>query len=246
MQFPVYVKLGLSGSRRQLGTIALTPSRMRSDATYFGSQHILSMGAHFRDYVVRPWMPALPTPQNAPVNHPYGHCSSKIRAGGVVGNIGETAAAAVATDLLKLSTFDIAHTRPNKPFSKRKAPDYLMRIPQASKLFGIVWPTAVTASPTWWPVESKARAGAAQAEQVVAAALLQLSAYWHTIHATAPQDVGYGIVVVMKYDAPVSIVTHVFVPRQQSALLKHLASVAYSDYVDRTSVDAQTRNCLHG
>jgi hypothetical protein len=137
---------------------------------------------------------------------------------------------------LKIDAAGIAllKTSPNS-----QTPDYLLQSTAdfTSVLTEIVPSLAGVTLPKWWPMESKARiAGGLGSAQ---AALEQLAAYWYQNRHSNPGGAGYGIVVATCLKRTRSVSVHLFAPRNQSKLLKHLRGFGtYEDYRKALDADA--------
>ena len=232
MQVNIRARLGFNGPSISLGNLQLDVGSVGSTSSWAGSYHVLSMGRHFEEYVLTPRSLLLPPILNFPASHPYQRCTGKIKAPSVTGNIGEAVAALFARGCLGLYISDIAHIRPNQPFRQRKVPDYLMRMKQflPGQLQG-VWPQGVSTGPEWWPVESKARNTSSSTKQGVREAFKQLAAFWHTIHASRPNETGFGMVVSLTYNFPREVLVTLFLPQNQNSLLARLRATDYQTYV---------------
>src|SRR5262245_31143757 len=138
MNVTLRVQVGIRGAPQTIGPIWLDSSSIGNVSSWAGSLHILSMSRHYEDYVVTPRTIQLPVIPGFPLAHPYQCLTGKMRAAGVTGNIGEAIAAIFARCCLGLAIADIAHLRPRRPFMRRQAPDYLMRL--RSRMPGIFAP----------------------------------------------------------------------------------------------------------
>jgi hypothetical protein len=218
------VQLGLNGSRRLLSPMWLDTGSVGATSSWAGSYHVLSMGRHYDDYVITDRTINLPPITGIPAAHPYERLAGKIRAAGVTGNIGEGIAALFARRNLGAQIGDIAHVRPRRPFRSRKAPDYLMRLGGVMPgPFGVVSPESNPISwPTWWPVESKARSTEGGSRAGKRDALKQLVAYWALLVDSQPNIVGYGLIIVFKYQPPREVCACLILPKNQELLIKSL------------------------
>lgn len=243
-------RLGLNGPESGIASIRLEPEVVGTEADLLGAYHILEMGRHFDDYVVTDFLPSLPPILNFPVAHPYLGLSGKIRSSGVTGNVGEAVTALFARRVLQLGIGDVAHIRPTQAFSRRKAPDYLLRVGDVLPgPLDAIWPVNLQfphRAPEWWPAEAKARTTPTSTASGITDALKQLAGYWHTIHRTRPREVGFGMVVSLTYQVPRKILVSLFVPRRRSRLLNRLRSLNYADYLAALNQDQETLGSLHG
>ena len=108
-------------------------------------------------------------------------------------------------------------------------------------LFAPILPSAaVTAWPTWWPVESKARSTDAGSLAGRKDALKQLVAYWALLVNSQPNVVGYGQIVTFTYQPPREVRVSLILPSNQSQLGVELRKSG-EDIEDST-----LRNLLHG
>jgi hypothetical protein len=235
MNVDVCVQLGLRGATTPIGPTWLDAASMGAASAWAGSYHVLAMGRHYDDYVVTGRILRLPPIPGIPVAHPYERLSGKIRAAGVTGNIGEAVAALVARRFLYAPIADIAHVRPRRPFRRRKAPDYLMRLgPLLPGVFAPVLPPGATFSwPDWWPVESKARTtenGCADARRE---ALAQLTAYWSILVSSRPDLIGFGIIVTLRYWPPREVRASIILPAAQQSLAREFGNTSPNLDVDR-------------
>jgi hypothetical protein len=234
MNVDVHVQLGIKGLQRRVGSVFLDARSVGTASTWAGSYHVLVMGRHYDDYVVTSRTIGLPQVQGIPPAHPYERLTGKIRAAGVTGNIGEAIAAVVARRHLGARIEDVAHVRPRRPFRRRKAPDYLMRI--GSRMPGVFSPVlpsgAVFAWPDWWPVESKARTTGSACDRARREALGQLKAYWSLLAAAQPAVVGFGLVVAYAYQPPRRVVLSLIVPRDRTRLVSEFRTRNERDVTD--------------
>jgi hypothetical protein len=221
----LWIQLGLHGPEQQENPIFLDPGAVGMTSRWSGSYHILAMGQHYDDYVITSRVLSLPAITGIPTAHPYQRLTGKIRAAGVTGNIGEAIAAILARRTLGAGIGDIAHIRPNRPFRRRKVPDYLMRIGHLMpSVFQPILPARGNPFnwPEWWPVEAKARSTIIGSNNSRNDALRQLGAYWSAIVGEQPLDVGYGLIVTFTYHPPREVRASLIVPRNQSALIAEL------------------------
>ena len=200
------------------------------------------MGRHYDDYVVTGRQIGLSPIVGIPTAHPYERLSGKIRASGVTGNIGEAVAAIFASRCLSAKIGDIAHIRPRRPFRRRKSPDYLMRLRSLMPgPFSQIVPTSATFTwPDWWPVESKARSTQASSDAGRREALQQLAVYWSLLATSQPALIGYGLVVVLKYQPPRELRVSLILPRNQDQLAQELQQSG-KEFDERI-----LRECLYG
>ena len=242
MNVQLRVQLGLSGSRRLLSPMWLDTGSIGATSSWAGSYHILSMGRHYDDYVITSRTISLPPIPGIPAAHPYERLAGKSRAAGVTGNIGEAVAALFARRNLGTGVGDVAHVRPRKPFRRRKAPDYLMRLGGLMPgPFGVVSPNSSSLSwPTWWPVESKARSTEAGSRAGKRDALRQLVAYWALLANSQPHVVGYGIILAFTYQPPREVCANLILPENQPLLIQSLRQNG------EDIEDSVLRDCLHG
>ena len=202
-------------------------------STWAGSYHILEMGRHYQDYVLNGQMPSLTPLSVIPAACPYQRLTTKIRASGVTGNIGEVIASIFARRVLKADVADIAHLEIR---GKRvKTPDYLMRIgtrlqPALSALNAA---KLLSGGPDWWPVESKARASKTAASGARRDAFQQLVAYWSLLATSRQMGVGYGLIVTFTYQPLREVCVSVIVPKNRQPLIDLLRdSIATEVAVD--------------
>ncbi len=254
MNVALQIQIGLKGTPHAAGTLWLDALGVGQAADLFGLYHIHVMDRHYDDYVVTPFLPGLPAVVGYPPAHPYLSLTGKIRAAGVTGNIGESVTGALAQQFLGLQVCDIAHIRPNQAFSRRKAPDFLLRCgpldqtaaPSLWPTLTPPWPFPFSGSPEWWPTESKARTTAASTKQAVSDAFRQIAAYWHTIHQACPGDVGYGLIVALTYHAPQNCKLIILIPTNKGALSGRLQATTYKTYLEELDDDATTYGALSG
>src|SRR5579871_4127030 len=235
MLIPCYCKLGFQGNETLIARVPLNDNTVGTTAGFCGSYHILSMGRHYRAYVVTGIFPRFPDCAGLPPSHPYMELGRKQRAAGVTGNIGEVATGIIGLRVLNLNINEVTHVKPGPTFGRRKTPDYMLRA--GHNLPGRlqpVWPAGFGLNlPEWWPAESKARPTASAVSVAVKTeAFPQLAAFWHTIQNGFPDDVGFGMAVGLAYENPARITITLFLPRNQPALLAHLAASTYTDYRD--------------
>jgi hypothetical protein len=221
MNIVVRIQLGLGGLLRTLPAIWLDSASVGGAAAWSGSYHVLRMAEHYDDYVITGRILALPVIAGIPPAHPYQRLTAKIRAAGVTGNIGECTAALFARRYLGVKIGDIAHTRPRRPFRRRRAPDYLMRIgANMPGVFQAIVPNNFALPfPMWWPVESKARNTEASTRNARRDALRQLVAYWTLLRNTQPSVVGFGMIITFTYQPPRELRASLFLPANQPALI---------------------------
>lgn len=201
-------------------------------AGYAGSCHVLEMGRHYSEYVrYRGRFPAFRSVPGFPAGNYLRQLDTKSRASNITGNIGEIIAGIVARRTLKIDPGGIAHLKTNI-FSK--TPDYLLNpTTDFEQILADIEPSlAAVTLPDWWPLESKARAGG-RWRDVLMEALRQLAAYWYYHRHTAPQRVGYGVVVATEFGRPRRVRVFIFAPSNQAALVAYLNTfVEYKDYKD--------------
>jgi hypothetical protein len=249
MLVPCYARVGVKGTARQLGRIRLNEAVIGMSAGHCGSYHILAMDKHYLEYVITGSFPSLPSCVGLTPTHPFVALANKQRAAGVTGNIGEAVTGVVARRVLDLKVGEFVHVKPKQGFGRRKSPDYLFRVgPKLPGPFAKLWPPPLSVPlPTWWPVESKARNSPKAADDAVeAAALAQLASFWHTIQNGFPQDVGFGMAVSLAYETSSRVMITLFLPRNQSKLLTHLASAKHPKFMADFSNDTVTRSALYG
>jgi hypothetical protein len=224
MNVRLRVQLGLRGSLRLLNPMWLDTGSVGATSSWAGSYHVLSMGRHYDDYVITRRTISLPPIVGIPAAHPYERLAGKIRAAGVTGNIGEAIAALFARRNLTAGVGDIAHVRPRRPFRRRKAPDYLMRLGglMPGPFSGVLPTTAPSLWPTWWPVESKARSTDAGSVAGRRDALKQLVAYWSLLANSQPSVMGYGLIVAFTYQPPREVRASLILPSNQALLVQEL------------------------
>ena len=241
MDVDVRIQLGLYGTSTYLNPIRLDMGSIGSTSSWAGSYHILVMGRHYDDYIMTGTLMGLPVISGIPTSHPYQQLAGKIRAGGITGNIGECVAALFATRYLSAGVDQIAHIKPRRPFKSSQSPDYLMNIGGSiSSVFATVIPKAFTTSfPNWWPVESKARHSDSTSLTGRQEALRQLFAYWYLLRNSQPSAVGFGLIVVFKYQPARQVRINLLLPSSQPDLLTELKK----GYKNRESL---LRAFLHG
>lgn len=224
MNVELRIQLGLYGDEELLSPIYLDAGSLGTVSRWAGSYHILSMGQHYDDYVITQKTINLPPISGIPAAHPYERLSGKIRAAGVLGNIGEAVAAIFAYRCLNAGIGDIAHIRPRTPFKRRKAPDYLMRLRGLMPgLFRRIIPIGFSPQwPEWWPVESKARSTMTSSSAARIEALKQLVVYWTLLANSQPAEVGYGMIVVFTYKPPRELRVSLMLPKNQKLLVQEL------------------------
>lgn len=242
MRVETRVQLGLWGTCQSLDPLWLDTGSIGATSSWAGSYHVLSMGRHYDDYVITGRTIGLPTIVGIPTAHPYERLTGKIRAAGVTGNIGEAIAAIFARRVLKAGVRKIAHVRPRRPFRRRRAPDYLMRLENLMPgPFSAVVPLdASPAWPIWWPVESKARTTESSSDVGRRDALRQLTAYWSLLVNSQPQIAGYGIIIVFTYRPPREVRASIILPKNPTKLVQELQQ-------NRENIEDSTlRSCLYG
>src|ERR1044072_4239869 len=224
MNVDLKVQLGLYGTSETLSPIKLDVGSVGAASSWAGSYHVLSMGRHYEDYVMTGALMSLPPITGIPPAHPYEKIAGKVRAGGITGNIGEAIAAIFARRYLLAGIEKIAHIKPRQPFKRRKSPDYLMDI---GKLFpgpfSKVIPKGFSATlPDWWPVESKARSNESARKGGRLEALRQLLAYWSLLQNSQPATVGYGLIVVFRYQPTRQVRVSLLMPKNQPKLVEEI------------------------
>jgi hypothetical protein len=226
MYVDVCIQRGLKGPASLLGRTWLDSASIGAVSNWAGSYHVLAMGRHYDDYVISSRILRLPVIPGLPPAHPYERLAGKIRAASVTGNIGEAIAAIVAVRFFGVAIADIAHVRPRRPFRRRKAPDYLMRLgPFMPGVIGAVMPAGqVVAWPDWWPVESKARTTEPACAQARREALRQLIAYWLLLAGSLPQQVGFGVIVTLCYWPPREVRVSIILPSNHASLVSEFAN----------------------
>jgi len=231
MYVDVHIQTGIQGPRSLLGVTWLDSASVGAVSAWAGSYHVLAMGRHYDDYVITSRILGLPAIPGMPPAHPYERLAGKIRDAGVTGNIGEAIAALVARRFFGVAITDIAHVRPRRPFRRRKAPDYLMRLGHLMPgVFAPVIPIGPSfAWPNWWPVESKARSAPSGCVTARREALRQLTAYWSILVASQPQVVGFGVIVTLTYRPPREVRASVILPSSQGNLVSELNDGAGED-----------------
>ena len=224
MNVPLIAQLGLRGREACLGAISLDVASVGHASSWAGSYHVLQMGRHYDHYVVTGYTAALPALTGLPATHPFEKLTSKIRAAGVTGNVGECVAALFARRTMGAAVADIALIRSRQPFRRRKAPDYLMRLgPSMPGPLAPVLPAGVQCAwPEWWPVESKARSTESFARAARSQGLAQLATYWSLTASSRPSEVGYGLVVSFTYQPPREVRVQIFLPRDRAGLQAQL------------------------
>ena len=225
MNVDLRVQLGIRGTSHLLNPIYLDVASVGVASSWAGSYHILSMGRHYDDYVISDRIIRLPRITGFPAAHPYERLTGKIRAAGVTGNIGEVIAAIFARRYMMAGIGDIAPIRQRRPFRRRKAPDYLMRLGGLMPgPFNQVLPDDQSFNlPDWWPVESKARNTDARSNSGRRDALNQLMTYWALLANSQPQTVGYCLIITFTYQSPRRL------PRTWFCqVIKHYSSKSYS------------------
>lgn len=241
MDVRLNIQRGIRGIQRPLTPMWLDVGSVGATSSWAGSYHVLAMGRHYDDYVVTSRTIGLPVIAGFPLAHPYERLAGKIRAAGVTGNIGEAIAAIFARRYLGAQIGDIAHVRPCRPFRRRKAPDYLMRLgPLMPAALGPIIPTGASFTwPNWWPVESKARSTEAGSKAARGDALRQLLAYWSVLALSQPEVVGFGVIVALTYQPPREVRVNVILPRDRTRLTRALQQNG-----EDTS-DVELRTCLY-
>lgn len=233
MNVPVSIQSGLKGAAQLVGNIVLDTAAIQNVASWAGSYHIIDMGRHYQDYVLGPALPSLPQLAAIPATYPYERLGTKMRATGVTGNIGEGVAALFARRVMRLTLGDIAHVKIRKPFKKRRVPDYLMRLGPSlpSKVSALKAAARFRSCPEWWPVESKARATAEDADGARRDALFQLAACWAELRPFHPAAVGYGVIVTFSYKVPREVRATFITPK--TSTLSALSAVLNQDVPDK-------------
>jgi hypothetical protein len=250
MDFRVFARYGMAGARVPLSNLeGVCDYHIDSVGEFAGSYDILEMGAHFRAYMEVPRRLAIPEVRDLP--HPgfFQQLRFKNRASTVTGNLGESLAGIMACTHLQCTAQDIAHLTTLRPFRRRKTPDYLLRIrgKLPPELMDHI-PPATPSLPEWLAMESKASADGSTARVGVENAFQQLAAYWYTIHAVAPNEVGFGLIISTVYAHPAEISLWVLLPANQPALTGHLATYATYQAFHNGWADARNiiRANLHG
>jgi hypothetical protein len=214
MNVPLTAQLGTSSPPVFIGTLVLNVSSIQSTASWAGSYHVLDMGRHYQDYVLGPSLPPFPQLATIPAHYPYDRLTTKIRATGVTGNIGEGVAALFARRVLGARLEDIAHVKARVGSQKRKVPDYLMRIGHLlGPMSGLNAVAQLSGGPAWWPIESKARKTDASAAAARREAVEQLISCWSLLLNSEPGAVGYGAVVTFAYEPPREVRVSFLVPK---------------------------------
>lgn len=230
-------------------TVYLNASNVGQTGSYVGANHVLHVDQHFHDYVeLQNWaaFPALPHIPGFPHRPTFTAVASKKHSPDIAGTLGEGATAIVIKRLAQLRTVDIVTLEVSRT---AKTPDFAARLPaQWLANAGIAPPIVAPVSPQWWPVESKACQQAGNRMSAAAwRGFQQLVSYWKRIRGTSPGDVGFGIVVVFKYDnlvtSPPRVRAHVFLPQNQLMLLNRLA---LQRIVSRARKSFENGNIIHG
>jgi hypothetical protein len=218
------------GAPLRTSDISLTALNVGQTAGYVGANHVLRLDEHFHDYVQlqnRSAFFSLPAVPGFPHQPTFTPVASKKPSADIAGTLGEGATAIVLKRLarlraIRLVTLEVSRTA--------KTPDFAVRLPanwmQTAQL---QVPTGIPVPPQWWPVEAKAcQLAGTRMKSAAWKGFQQLVSYWRRIRTTSPNDVGFGIVVVFKYDnlvtSPPRLSAHIFLPRDQAAISTHLAS----------------------
>jgi len=241
--------IGFGSATAPLRAVNLTAFDVGQTAAYVGANHILSVDGHFHDYVEQlNWaaFPTLPAVPHFPHHPLLTGISSKTPSTDVAGMIGEGITAIVLKQLAQLQTTDIVTLEASRTV---KTPDFAVQLP-ANWLAnaGISVPNGVPAFPAWWPVEAKACQRLGNSMRAAAwRGLQQLVSYWRRIRVASSAEVGFGIVVVFKYDnlptSPPQLRAHVFLPLDQAQLLIELEAVGV---VAKTRATLERKGILYG
>src|SRR4051812_17001359 len=103
MHVPVVLQLGINGGESSLGSMFLDVPTVGATSSWAGSNHVLSMGRHYDDYVITDRILRLPKITGIPPPPPYQRLAGKIRAPGFKENLGEAGAALFARHCLHLA-----------------------------------------------------------------------------------------------------------------------------------------------
>jgi hypothetical protein len=224
MNVSLRAQIGIRGQQSLLNPIFLDVPAINSAAAWSGSYHVLAMGQHYDDYVVTGNLTTFQPIAGFPIAHPYERLTGKIRATGVTGNIGESIAAIFARRCLGTPIGDIAHVKSRLGNTRRKAPDYMMRLANVlpGPFAGILPAAFVPVWPPWMPVESKARTTQASANASRRDALRQLVTYWSLLSISQPGVLGYGLIISFKYQNPREVRASLIIPSNQPLLTQEL------------------------
>lgn len=237
MNFPQRIYLGLEEQKWPASLpkdLPVSAVDIETAGDYAGSCHVLEMGKHFEDYARYDWEgPSFKAVAGFPTSPTIRQLDMKARSAGVTGNIGETVTGIVAVQILQCDAQDIAHLVVQ---SKQKTPDFLVRYSAGFRtlLEKLVPSLAGRHTPNWWPLESKIRSSGL-GTNAVKEGLWQLGGLWYRMTGSAPDDVGYGIVVCVGLE-PRQVRIYVFLPEtaaKQKSLVTHLKTFSeYSDFVE--------------
>lgn len=240
MQFDIDVRIGF-GVSHPLGTLRVEEHDIDHVGQFAGAYHVLEMGQHFRDYVVRGSMPLFADIPGFPRTAHYEPLTNKQRAQGVTGNIGEAIAGLLVQRVLQVRSTGIAHIRLQRPFRRRQCPDFMIRLRSTfpAVIAHIPPLPSISHFPEWWPLESKARVDGNGCESAAADAFRQLAAYWYTIaFGLHSGDVGYGLISTCAYDRNQGIRLWMFVPRRVQDVVDYLRSFrSYDDFIESIEDD---------
>lgn len=236
------------GTPLRTSSVSLTALNIGQTAGYVGANHVLRLDEHFHDYVElqnRSAFFSLPAVPGFPHQPTFTPVASKKPCAGIAGTLGEGATAIVLKRLARLRAIQLVTLEVSRTV---KTPDFAVQLPanwmQTAQLQA---PAGLPAAPQWWPVEAKAcrRAGSSMTSSAWKG-FQQLVSYWRRIRAASPNDVGFGIVVVFKYDnlitSPPRLCTHIFLPQNQSLIHTQLATAGI---VTRAKTIFLNGNLLH-
>ena len=236
------------GATLRTSNVSLTSQNVGQTAGYVGANHVLRLDEHFHDYVElqnRSAFFSLPAVPGFPHQPSFTPVASKKPSADVAGTLGEGATAIVLKRLARLQTIQLVTLEVSRT---AKTPDFAVRLPvnwmQTAQL---QVPAGIPAAPQWWPVEAKAcQLAGTRMTSAAWKGLQQLVSYWRRIRATSPNDVGFGIVVVFKYDnlvmSPPRLRAHIFLPRNQASIRTQLDTATV---VSRAKAIFLNGNLLH-
>jgi hypothetical protein len=248
MMIALDIRVGF-GAPLRTSNVSLTAMNIGQTAGYAGANHVLRLDEHFHDYVeLQDWsaFPSLPAVPWFPHRPTFTPVASKKPSADIAGTLGEGATAIVLKRLARLQTIQIVTLEVSRT---AKTPDFAMQLSanwmQTAQLQA---PAGIPAAPQWWPVEAKAcQTAGSRMTSAAWKGFQQLVSYWRRILATSPSDVGFGIVVVFKYDnlatSPPRLSAHIFLPRNQALIRTQLAAARV---VSRAKATFLNGNMLHG
>ena len=206
--------LGVYGKPKVIGQVMLDGPIVDGSASMFSSLHILAMDRHFDEYVDQPVVQYFQQTHGIYTPSPQVRIqSAKQTANDITGSIGESLAAIVCRDILKLPS---AAIEPLCVYKRLKTPDFRISW-DASNHVGLIAPNFSSSLPTLWPLEAKMRKPMTRKAGLINAALAQLAAYWFYRGAHEPSCVGFGLIAAY-VNGSNHIDVHMFLPAKQAEL----------------------------